>query len=172
MSSVVSAVIGGNAQQNVANTQAAQSDYAVNKNADVTTRGQDIQNTQYNQALTEQQKEYGNAHNAGVQALTDSGNMIDEATGAAPAELTTLASDIANKSTRTMQDTSKQVGANLATAGVRGGQAATLQNRAVGEVGISSQEDIDQLLAQNAAQRQAAQAGYATSMGAAGLAKA
>ena len=70
-----------------------------------------------------------------------------------------------------MADTSKQVGANLATAGVRGGQATILQNRAVGEQGLGAQEDIDQLLAQNAATREAQKAGYYTQLGAGAMSK-
>ena len=56
MSSVVSSMIGGQTQENVAQTQANQSDYAVNVNAGTTTRGQDIQNAQFNQGLLEQEK--------------------------------------------------------------------------------------------------------------------
>ena len=74
--------------------------------------------------------------------------------------------------TRSMQDTAKQVGANLATSGVRGGQAATLQNRAVGEVGLNAEENIDQLLAQQAAATQAQQAGYYTQMAGGAMSKA
>ena len=171
MSSVVSSIIGGNAQENVAQTQANQSDYAVNVNAGTTTRGQDIQNAQFNQGLLEQEKEYGNTQDVANQGLATAAAGIDATTGAAPAELTTLQGDIENKNTRAMADTSKQVGANLATAGVRGGQATILQNRAVGEQGLGAQEDIDQLLAQNAATREAQKAGYYTQLGAGAMSK-
>ena len=171
MSSVVSSVIGGQAQENVAQTQANQSDYAVNVNAGTTTRGQDIQNAQFNQGLLEQEKEYGDTQNTANTELANAATGMANSSGIASGALNTEMGAVESGATRSMQDTAKQVGANLATSGVRGGQAATLQNRAVGNVGLNAEENIDQLLAQQAAATQAQQANYNTALAGGAMSK-
>ena len=111
--------------------------------------GQDILKTAYQQGI----KNIGGMTTGAEKQL----NTIE---GQAAPEVQQLQKDIANKATKSMQDTAAQTGANLQAQGVRGGQAATLQNRAVGEVGLQAQRDINQVAASDAQARQALLAGY------------
>jgi hypothetical protein len=204
MSGIVSAIIGGQAQENVASTQAGTSEYATNVGAktseeemsnqlalagigqqtaygtanigaktsedvakissDTSKYGTDVGAKTAEQQLAEKSKEYLGTQDIATKQLADAASGIQDATASAPSELLQEKSDIENKNTRELQDISKQVGANLATSGVRGGQAATLQNRAVGEAGINAQNNIDELLAQDAAQRRSAKTGFYTTV--------
>ena len=222
MSSVVSAIIGGQSAQNVANTQAGQSNYAVDVGASTQRLGIQSQadtalaalqeqakesqmsntTTQYGMNLNsktgleeagiasdtakygtdvaaktaaanlaQQESQYKGTQDIASKQLAEASAGINSATSSTPSELLSLKSDIEKGNTRAMQDTAKQVGANLATQGVRGGQAAVLQNRAVGEQGLTAEQNIDELLAQDAAQRRAAQTGYYTSIGSGAMGK-
>ena len=200
MSSVVSSIVGGEAQNNVATTQQQASNYSVDVGARTAEEQQALSkalgeesiaeekygvDTEANTAqyttdvgaktaaeqLAEKAQEFGSTQDIASKQLATSAADINSATASAPSELLQEQSDIANKGTRSMQDISKQVGANLATSGVRGGQAAILQNRAVGEAGVSEQENIDQLLAEDAEQRRAAKTGYDTAVGGTAMGK-
>ena len=189
MSSIVSSIVGGQAQNNVATTQQQASNYSVDVGARTAEDQQALSkalgeesiaeekygvDTEANTAaeqLAEKAQEFGSTQDIASKQLATSAADINSATASAPSELLQEQSDIANKGTRSMQDISKQVGANLATSGVRGGQAAILQNRAVGEAGVSEQENIDQLLAEDAAQRRAAKTGYDTAVGGTAIGK-
>lgn len=172
MSSVVSSVIGGQAQENVAQANNDMSMYGINTNAATSAAQLAEQSKEYQQTygLTAEEAEHGmQASDEGLaNAAAGMANSANIATPALQAEQGAIESG----ATRSMQDTAKQVGANLATSGVRGGQAATLQNRAVGEVGLNAEENIDQLLAQQAAATQAQQAGYYTQMAGGAMSKA
>ena len=211
MSSIVSSIVGGQAQNNVATTQQQASNYSVDVGARTAEDQQALSkalgeesiaeekygvDTEANTAkyttdvgantakyttdvgaktaaeqLAEKAQEFGSTQDIASKQLATSAADINSATASAPSELLQEQSDIANKGTRSMQDISKQVGANLATSGVRGGQAAILQNRAVGEAGVSEQENIDQLLAEDAEQRMAAKTGYDTAVGGTAMGK-
>jgi hypothetical protein len=171
MSSIVSAVIGGQAQENVAQAQAGESQYQVNTEAATAGRGQDLQQGEFLAGLGEQHGEYTNTQNTANTELANAATGMADSSGIASGALNNEMGAIESGTTRTMQDTAKQVGANLATSGVRGGQAATLQNRAVGTVGLNAQENLDELLAQQAAATQAQQAGYNTALASGAMSK-
>ena len=145
--SVASSIIGGQAQENVADKQFEQSKYATDAD------------------IGERKREFGQTTDVASKQLAETAAGINDATSSTPEELLNLKTDIENGTSRNMQNIAGQVGANLATSGVRGGQAATLQNRAVGEAGIAGETNIDQLLAEDAAQRRAAKTGYLTTIG-------
>ena len=194
MGSVVSSIIGAGAQQNVASTQAGASTDVARIQEETSKYGIDTGAQTAAAALAEQAKEseaniaeqkygvetgaktaeeqlaqaaseYEQTTGAAAKNLSNATSGVEGANSKAPAELLQEKADIENKTGRTMQKIAGQTGANLATAGVRGGQAAILQNRAVGEAGIEGEENIDELLAQNAAQRQAALSNYYSGIG-------
>ena len=149
MSSVVSSIVGGQAQNNVATTQQQASNYSVDVGARTAEDQQALSkalgeesiaeekygvDTEANTAqyttdvgaktaaeqLAEKAQEFGSTQDIASKQLATSAADINSATASAPSELLQEQSDIANKGTRSMQDISKQVGANLATSGVRG----------------------------------------------------
>ena len=75
-------------------------------------------------------------------------------------ELTQLMEDIANQSAEAQRQNRRQVNANLAMQGVRGGQAGILANRATGELNRDLQRDINQTAYNEAANRQSQRLGY------------
>ena len=75
-------------------------------------------------------------------------------------ELTQLVQDIANQSAEAQRQNRRQINANLAQQGVRGGQAAILSNRATGELNRDLQRDINQTVYNEAANRQNSRLNY------------
>ena len=75
-------------------------------------------------------------------------------------ELQQLITDIANQSSEAQRQNRRQINANLAMQGVRGGQAAILANRATGELNRDLQRDINQTAYNEAANRQQARLNY------------
>ena len=75
-------------------------------------------------------------------------------------ELQNLIDDIATQSTETQRANRRQINANLAQQGVRGGQAAIIANRALGETTKNAQRDINNLIYDEAANRQKSRLGY------------
>ena len=84
---------------------------------------------------------------------------IDEANTQLP-ELQQLIQDIAEQSAEAQRQNRRQVNANLAMQGVRGGQAGILANRATGELNRNLQRDINQAAYNEAANRQQSRLGY------------
>ena len=75
-------------------------------------------------------------------------------------ELTQLVKDISAQSAEAQRQNRRQVETELAQQGVRGGQAATLANRATGELNRDLQRDINQTVYNEAANRQNSRLGY------------
>ena len=91
---------------------------------------------------------------------TTSGLSLDfqNVTGNMPTAITDLKNDILKNESPALQKSARQMEANLAQQGVSGGQAATLLNRGVGEMGNTAEQNIDTLIASQASQQQAQQA--------------
>ena len=75
-------------------------------------------------------------------------------------ELQSLINDIANQNTETQRGDLRRINAILAQQGVRGGQAAILANRAMGETSRDTLRDINKLAYDEAANRQNARLNY------------
>ena len=75
-------------------------------------------------------------------------------------ELQNLIKDIAEQSTETQRGNLRQINANLAMQGVRGGQAAILANRALGQTTRETQRDINNLVYNEALNRQNSRLNY------------
>ena len=75
-------------------------------------------------------------------------------------ELQQLIKDIAEQTTETQRGNLRQINANLAQQGVRGGQAAILANRALGQTTREAQRDINNLAYNEAANRQNSRLNY------------
>lgn len=75
-------------------------------------------------------------------------------------ELQNLIKDIADQNTETQRGDLRRINAVLAQQGVRGGQAAILANRAMGETTRNAQRDINNLVYNDAANRQNARLNY------------
>lgn len=75
-------------------------------------------------------------------------------------ELQNLIKDIAEQSTETQRGNLRQINANLAMQGVRGGQAAILANRALGQTTRDTQRDINNLVYNEALNRQNSRLNY------------
>ena len=71
-----------------------------------------------------------------------------------------LIKDIAEQSTETQRGNLRQINANLAMQGVRGGQAAILANRALGQTTRDTQRDINNLVYNEALNRQNSRLNY------------
>lgn len=75
-------------------------------------------------------------------------------------ELQKLMEDIATQNTETQRGDLRRINAILAQQGVRGGQAAILANRAMGETSRDTMRDINQLAYNDAANRQNSRLDY------------
>lgn len=75
-------------------------------------------------------------------------------------ELAQLNNDILNQGTEAQRANRRQIEATLARQGVRGGQAAILENRALGETTRDLQRDINQNIYNEAANRQNSRLNY------------
>ena len=75
-------------------------------------------------------------------------------------ELGQLVEDIANQSAEAQRQNQRQINASLAQQGVRGGQASILANRATGELNRDLQRDINQVVYNEAANRQNSRLDY------------
>jgi hypothetical protein len=82
-----------------------------------------------------------------------------EANTALP-ELAKLQQDVIDENTDAQRANRRQIEATMARQGVRGGQAAILENRALGEQSRDVQRDINQLAYNEAANRQNARLNY------------
>lgn len=75
-------------------------------------------------------------------------------------ELQNVINDIATQNTETQRGDLRRINAILAQQGVRGGQAAILANRAMGETSRDTMRDINKLAYDEAANRQQARLNY------------
>lgn len=75
-------------------------------------------------------------------------------------ELQKLMEDVATQNTETQRGDLRRINAVLAQQGVRGGQAAILANRALGETSRNAMRDINQLAYNEAANRQNSRLDY------------
>ena len=89
------------------------------------------------------------------------GEFLNEANTQLP-ELQNLMNDIATQNTETQRGDLRRINAVLAQQGVRGGQAAILANRALGETSRDAMRDINKLAYDDAARRQGARLNYFT----------
>ena len=76
------------------------------------------------------------------------------------AEVGQLVKDISDEAAEAQRQNRRQVQAELAQQGVRGGQAAILANRATGELNRNLQRDINQTVYDEALNRQNSRLGY------------
>ena len=86
----------------------------------------------------------------------------------APPELAGAREALLSGQSDTMQQASGEIGKNLAVGGVRGGQATTLQNRAVGGIANQGVQDIDMMQYEDALKRRSAKGGFFGQKGATG----
>ena len=84
-------------------------------------------------------------------------------------ELGQMRQDILNQSADVLNQGSRQMQANLAQQGIRGGQAATLLNRGTGEQARQSQFDLNKMIYDEAQQRKLQQQAYEMAKAQAGL---
>lgn len=80
-------------------------------------------------------------------------------------EIEQVAQDIGQAGTEQQQEYAKQMASNLASQGVRGGQASTLLGRGAGQLSREALRDVNQLRAQEAMGRQEARLGYTAKKG-------
>ena len=98
------------------------------------------------QAYENMLKKAGNDFESGESAF------LNEANTQLP-ELEMMENDIANQNATALNNASNQIRSNLAVGGVRGGQAGTLQNRAMANMGVDAQRDLNNLKFNEANQR-------------------
>ena len=92
------------------------------------------------------------------------GQFLDN-TAQAPAEFQAVQNDIIAGQTEAQDNMNRYAAMNLARQGVRGGQAATLQNRQVGELNQNMQRDSNELMYQDARERRNQRSGYFSQKG-------
>jgi len=85
----------------------------------------------------------------GSQMESGEGSLLSSLNTANP-EIAQQEADLRSGNAKALQDTTGQMHANLAAQGVRGGQAATLEGRAVGDMGVEAQKNINTLKYQDA----------------------
>jgi len=106
------------------------------------------------------QKAYDEAITRGSGQMGSGESELMSSLGTANPEIAQQEADLRYGNAKAIQDTTGQIHANLAAQGVRGGQAATLEGRAVGDMGINAQKDINQLKYQDADTRAAQMRAY------------
>lgn len=96
---------------------------------------------------------------AGGLASAGETGFLNEANSMAP-EVLQRQQDIMSGQAEDLSNYNQQLQASLAQQGLRGGQAAIQLKRGIGEQAKSASQDINQLLAQDAMQRQAQRMAY------------
>jgi len=159
----------GDAAEQAASEQAASSRYAADINKKISDANRIMQAQQFAQqfGLQQQGQQFGQeeakARRAAYEKMLGTGvgqmgageQAISQLGIAAPKELQQMKQDILSGSAESLQQGVGQLQAGLAQQGIRGGQAATQLRRGIGEMGIGAQKDINQLLGNEAMQRQA-----------------
>ena len=154
---VAAANANANASQNVANIGLQ------GINTQVSEKAREANLAQQN-ALAQQQA-YQKAVGTGTGELNNATNAITSEANTANPMLAQESTDIADQNAQELQQGAGQMSANLATQGVRGGQAATLLNRGTGQQAITAQQNIDQLQYQDSATKQAQLMAYQAAIG-------
>ena len=127
---------------------------------------QQNQNTNIGAAQNDISKQsYGAAITTAQGSLANDTSDFNATTGSTPEEITELKNNILKNESPALQKAAAQQSANLAQSGVRGGQAATLLNRGTGEMANTAESNIDQLIANDASQREAQSAAYESALG-------
>lgn len=141
--------LGGKGQAKAGQAQAAASKYQA-----------DLAYKSSKEQIAEQQRQQLLRKQAYDEAISRGGGQMGEGETAlmgslseANPELATQEADLLQGNAKALQDTTGQIHTNLAAQGVRGGQAATLEGRAVGDMGTAVQKDINQLKFQDAETR-------------------
>lgn len=154
----------GNAMENQAKLQLEGSKLGIAEQG----REFDTTNTFTQATEAARQKAYAEAiAKGGAQMGEGETSFMNEANTANP-EIAQQEADIKSGNAQELQQGSAKMAANLATQGVRGGQAATLLNRGVGMQAIEAQKNINQLKYTDAATRAAELRAYQASKAARG----
>lgn len=110
----------------------------------------------------------------GAELMESGEDQLMQGTSAAPPELQQIMKDYADNNLLGQTEARKSAALNLENAGVRGGQAATLMNRASGDLNRELSSDINKLAYDDAINRRSERNKYASgkaSMGASGYAR-
>ena len=110
----------------------------------------------------------------GEELMASGEKQLMEGTESAPDELQQIMSDYAAENLLGQQEGRRAFDLNLENSGVRGGQAATLKNRASGDVNRGLSSDINKLAYDDAVARRSERNKYASdkaAMGSAGYAR-
>jgi hypothetical protein len=159
------------ASKYASSTSAEASKYAADKNFETAKQQLDYakqiygeQSAAYKQALQNAESKAQEAGTTLNDTYTTTGNELAggyqsaiEQAGQTPQEIQTLKSDIESGNAKTLAQGRNQMAANLATSGVRGGQAATLMNRGSGEQAEAATQNVNKLMADTANQSKAYQ---------------
>ena len=148
-------VAAANAQANALENQAQLGLQGTKEQIKESGREFDTTNTFQQATEAARQKAYAEAIAKGSSEMGEGENALTTEANTANPELEQQEKDIASGNAKQLQQGASQMGANLATQGVRGGQAATLLNRGTGEQSIEAQKNINQLKYQDAATRAA-----------------
>ena len=111
------------------------------------------------------QNAYTTAIGTGRTQMDAAGNALNAEASTPNPELATMSADVANRNAAQLQQGAQQMGANLATQGVRGGQATTLLNRGSGQQALEMQQYLDQLKYQDSASKNATLMAYNSAIG-------
>jgi hypothetical protein len=95
----------------------------------------------------------------GQQQQAGEASFLNE-TGAPLAELGQAKQDVLSGGAEGLNQASGQMAANLATGGVRGGQAATQMRRGIGQMGTDTQRQINEMAVNDAQSRRQMRGGF------------
>ncbi len=153
-------IMGGKAQAKSSEEAAKQSLQATREQIAENARQFGITSKFAQDTQAARQKAYEEAisRGAGQMGEGEAGFMADVNT--ANPELAQQQADILSGNAKGLQQASGQMSANLASQGIRGGQAGTLLGRATGEMGTAAQKDINAMRYTDAATRAAEKRAY------------
>jgi len=123
----------------------------------------DITNTNQRNDQAARLKAYNESIARGESQMGEGESSLMASLDEANPELAQQEADLRSGNAKALQDTTGQISSNLARQGVRGGQAATLLGRSVGEMGTTAQKDINQMKFQDADTRAAQKRAYLAS---------
>ena len=146
---VASGVLGASGQAKASRAAAEASRYGTDVNAALARENAEARRRAYEEIVGRGQYQLGQGESA-----------FEQEAAAAPEELTMLKEDILAGNTESLQQGKEELATALAQQGVRGGQAATQLRRGVGEMATGAQRDINQLMGQEAMDRQAQRLAY------------
>lgn len=120
----------------------------------------DITNKQEKAIEEARRQAFLNSKESGRLQMGEGESAFNNISSAPSEALETMSSDIASGNAEELQQGARQMGANLALQGVRGGQAATLLNRGSGQQAVDAQRRINELKYQDESTRKAAQMAF------------